>query len=69
LATAAVAEAALLFTKEEYEYTVALLQDIYDSPEATEELKEEYEVNMEMVKSIERFIEEMSKNKDERDRA
>ena len=33
------------------------------------ELKEEYEVNMEMVKSIERFIEEMSKNKDERDRA
>ena len=41
LATAAVAEAALLFTKEEYEYTVALLQDIYDSPEATEELKEE----------------------------
>ena len=48
---------------------MALLQDIYDSPEATVELKEEYEVNMEMVKSIERFIEEMSKNKDERDRA
>lgn len=69
LATAAVAEAALLFTKEEYEYTVAFLQDLYDSPDASEDLREEYEINKEMVTSIDRFIAEMQKHKDERDRS
>jgi hypothetical protein len=69
LATSAVAEAALLFTKEEYEYMVSFLQDMYESPDATEELKAEYEVNLEMVTAIDRFIEEMQKNKDERDRS
>jgi len=69
LATAAVAEAALLFTKEEFEITVAILKEEYEKPDATPELKDEYEVNMEMVNAIERFIEEMQKNKDERDRA
>ena len=69
LATSAVAEAALLFTKEEYEYMVSFLQDMYESPDATEELKAEYEVNLEMVTAIDRFIDEMQKNKDERDRS
>lgn len=69
LATAAVAEAALLFTKEEYEYTVAFLQDMYDSPDAGDDLKEEYEINMEMVNAIDKFITEMQKHKDERDRS
>ena len=69
LATAAVAEAALLFTKEEFEITVAILKEEYEKPDASPELKDEYETNMEMVNAIERFIEEMQKNKDERDRA
>lgn len=69
LATSAVAEAALLFTKEEYDITVAILAEEYEKPDCTEELKMEYEVNLEMVKAIEFFIDEMQKNKDERDRS
>ena len=45
------------------------MQDMYESPDATEELKAEYEVNLEMVTAIDRFIDEMQKNKDERDRS
>ena len=69
LATAAVAEAAILFTMEEYEYMVSILKEEYEKPDASDELKEEYQINLEMVAAMTKMIEEMTKNKDERDRA
>lgn len=68
LATAAVAEAAILFSMEEYEYTVSILREEYEKPDASEELKEEFEINLAMVEAMTRMIEEMTNNKDERDR-
>jgi len=68
LATAAVAEAAILFSMEEYEYMVSILKEEYEKPDASDELKEEYRINLEMVAAMTKMIEEMTKNKDERDK-
>jgi hypothetical protein len=54
---------------EEYEYMVSILKEEYEKPDASDELKEEYQINLEMVAAMTKMIEEMTKNKDERDRA
>jgi hypothetical protein len=65
IATAAVAEAGLLFIREEYELVEAMLRDEVAAPDVSEDAKNEYEKSKVIVDYMDKVIAVMHEEKGE----